>query len=185
MRSPPAWLWWLVSGLLACSTVPGASRGASQATVEVCPEGQASTPSGGCQAAAAPAPSQAPAALASAPRPSMPVFRPMPGGNVGSLQGSWLGEDSDGSASYDLQVTANGHFLQIITTLNGSSGRPPGSCEQEGHLRVEAEQVVWFYERNSCNTDYENREDPDNLVESSPRHFVIQMSSYQIHYNRR
>ena len=103
---------------------------------------------------------------------------------MGTLVGFWMGEDSDGSAAYQLHVTPDGRYTQVIETLNGSSGRAPGSCQQEGTLRVEGQQLVWFYEKNSCNTDYEGREDPDEILEQSANHFVLSMSSYQIHYTR-
>lgn len=139
-----------------------------------------------CEAAAPlPPPSSS---VAAAPLPSGAVFQPMPrpsGGDPVALRGHWFGEDSDGSAAYDLVVSADGNFSQTITTLHTNSGRSAGSCLQQGLLRIEGEEVIWSYERNTCNTDYEGKEDPDGLVEQDARHFVLQMEGYQVHYSRR
>jgi hypothetical protein len=171
---------WL--GLVAC-TPKAPPTTATNAPVEICPEGKTPGPGGTCNdKAPAPAASAVPSA---ASERKFTVFERTPkGGDLGDLVGSWFGEDSDGSASYDLQIAADGRYTQTITTLNPASGRAPGSCHQSGTVRLEGSRVVWFYELNSCNTDYEGREDPDELIEQSRRHFVLSMSSYQIHYNR-
>jgi hypothetical protein len=172
---------WL--GLGACASKAPPPTTATPSPVEICPEGKTPGPGGGCRDKA-PAPA-ASAATSAAPERKFTVFeRPAQGGDLGSLVGSWIGEDSDGSASYELQISGDGRYTQTITTLNPASGRAPGSCYQSGTVRLEGSRVVWFYEQNSCNTDYEGREDPDELLEQSRRHFVISMSSYQIHYSR-
>lgn len=178
------WLLWPLLGLVTCSSTTGTSNAPPTTAVVVCPEGKAPGPGGTC-AEAAPATSVASSNVA--PSHSAPLFRPLPTPETGDLSlfvGVWSGEDSDSSARYDLQITSDGRYTQTITTLNSASGRSPGSCFQQGTVRFEENRLVWFYEQNSCNTDYEGREDPDEVTEQGRRHFVLSMSSYQIHYNR-
>lgn len=172
---------WL--GLFACS---GGSKPpvVAATAVEICPEGKVAGPGGACGEAPA-SPSASATASAGGPKKFTVFERPSArGGDMGGLVGGWFGEDSDGSASYELRISQDGRYTQTITTLNNASGRSPGSCYQEGTVRLEGNQIVWSYEQNSCNTDYEGREDPDELIEQSRRHFVISMGTYQIHYNR-
>jgi hypothetical protein len=172
---------WL--GLGACASKAPPPTTATPSPVEICSEGKTPGPGGTCKNKVSA--SATPVTNSTAPERKFTVFeRPAKGGELGDLVGSWIGEDSDGSASYELQIFGDGRYTQTITTLNPTSGRAPGSCHQSGTVRLEGSQLVWFYELNSCNTDYEGREDPDELIEQSRRHFVISMSSYQIHYNR-
>ncbi|MCS6899073.1 MAG: hypothetical protein RMJ98_05240 [Myxococcales bacterium] len=171
---------WVGSVACASNAPPPTTMGA---TVQICPEGKVPGSGGTCD-------DKAPKPTTSSPSAAMTRkftgFEPPPkSDHLGDLVGHWFGEDSDGSASYELQITPDGRYTQTITTLNPTSGRSSGSCFQEGTVRRAGSQVVWFYATNTCNTDYQGREDPDELLEQSRRHFVLSVHScYEIHYSR-
>lgn len=173
----------LLLGLAACAPTASVPTIVEPTAVMICPEGKTSGPGNSCVDAPPPA-HTANATSGSAE----PLFRRAPtqeSNKMAAFVGSWVGEDSDGSASYELNIAPDAQFTQTITTLNTASGRSPGSCFQRGNTRSEENQIIWIYEENTCNTDYEGREDPNEILEQSHRHFIISMNSYQIHYTRR
>ncbi|MCU0657969.1 MAG: hypothetical protein MUF64_22715 [Polyangiaceae bacterium] len=163
-------------GALGCSSRP-ASRAPDPSAVLICPEGK--NPGGlGC--------SSAPVASASSspPRRATPAPPARPTEGLDALVGSWFGEDSDATASYELSISPEGAFTQFINTLDPSSGRPPGRCHQDGIVTRAEGAIVWNFQINTCNSSYEGGEESDQLVEVGPRHFVISTESYQVHYSR-
>lgn len=171
----------VVLGLAAGCAGSSASSGSQVVAVTLCAEGQ-SLSGGRCVAVSAP---RASASTSSVP----PLRRPSAAGTSGEsldgLVGRWVGEDSNGEAIYDLTIHTDGRFEQEISTIPGASGRSEGSCLQSGRARVEEGQLFWFFEKNSCNAEYEERESPDRITEQGARSFTLDAGGYQVVYMRK
>jgi hypothetical protein len=100
------------------------------------------------------------------------------------LMGVWRGNDNLGAALYNLSLLKSGAFVQDITTLDPSSGRPPGTCHQAGSARLEGKMLSFTFDENDCNTSFIGGTDAEEIVKHNRGSFTVKMGGYTIEYTR-
>jgi hypothetical protein len=174
------------AALAACRPAPRPAEVApAPEAVLICPQGTTAV-GGTCQ----PAPEVA-VGVARTPEPAPAPERPRAGlelaeeaATASELMGVWRGNDNLGAALYNLSLLKSGAFVQDITTLDPSSGRPPGTCHQAGSARLEGKLLSFTFDENDCNTSFIGGTDAEEIVKHNRGSFTVKMGGYTIEYTR-
>jgi hypothetical protein len=91
--------------------------------------------------------------------------------------GDWKAVDDD-KWIYELEVFHDMRFTERIDQTQDAT------CVQHGRIWLEGDQLYWYYDVNTCNTQYEGKSDPDRLLSVEHDSFTIDLDSYELTYQR-